>query len=408
MRVRWKSGCAMRHLFMVLLMAVSLSGCGVVLPYLHDAETLDKHLAVSMSRADVLKQLGKPYAVVLENEHQAIWEYRLYADRQWLGYLIHCPFFPNCYMPAEPAVPYYVAFRNDELCLWGTPRVVRTLIRKACLSESATERSPFDGSARNGGLQVSTVPVFMPPPIVPLPTRLAILPIRRDADDRLVSWLDLTLNFLRSRHPSLVLVEREDLQAVFDELITQYSGRVDEETAARVGRLTGADSLLLYRLSIVETGLAVSASFELRMVRIENGTNLFRQIATATAGIPPGSEGSFAFKTFARQSAVEQAAAYGLASLAAAFGDNPLGIVPDHSWSDKGVKLIGLLEGGPASRSGLKPGDRIMAADGMPFEYWAERIAAPAALTIERDRATLNLAVVLHHESLKAKEIRNN
>lgn len=396
----------MRHLLMVLFIVVSLSGCGVVLPYLYDAETLDKHLAVSMSRADVLKQLGRPYVVVLENEHQAIWEYRLYANREWLSYLVHCPFFPNCYMPGEPPVPYYVAFRKDELCLWGTPRVVRTLMRKACIPETAIERSPFDGPARNGGLQVSVVPVFMPPPIVPLPTRLAILPIRGNADNRLVSWLDLTLNFLRSRHPSLVLVEREDLQAIFDELITQYSGRVDEETAAQVGRLTGADSLLLYRLSIMETSSAVSASLELRMVRIENGTNLFRQIATATAGIPLGSEDT-KDRSFARQNAVEQAAAYGLAALAAAFGDNPLGIVPDHSWSDKGVKLIGLLEGGPASRSGLKPGDRIMAADGIPFEYWAERIAAPAALTVERDRAMLDLTVVLHHESLKAKEIRN-
>lgn len=395
----------MRHLLMVLFIVAPLSGCGVFLPYLYDAGALDDRLAVSMSRTNVVKHLGKPYAVVQKTEQRVIWEYRFYAKREWLGYLIHCPFDPYCYIPGEAPEPYYVAFWNDQLCLWGSPFVVMSLVRKVCPSESTIGRPSF-----GNGPQVSAVPVFMPPRVVPLPVRLAILPMSGNADNRLASWLDFTLNFLRSRHPSLVFVEREDLQVIFDEMLDQYSGRVSEETAVRVGRLTGADSLLLYRLNTPDTNWDVSASFELRMVSMETGTTLFRQIVTATASIPPRSgntkEGNSSAKTLARQLAVQQAAAYALASLAAAFGDNPLGIVPDHSWTDGGVKLIGLLEGGLAARAGLKPGDRIVAADGVSFGYWAEDIAVPTALTVERDRAMLDLHVASQPELLK-KEVRD-
>ena len=399
----------MRYLLMVLLSLFTLSGCGVFLPYLYDAETLDDRLSVSMSRDRVLKQLGKPHNIVQDDGQQVIWEYRFYAKREWIGYLVHCPLHLNCYFPVEAPAPYYVAFRNNELCLWGPPDVVRTLARMVCPSDPAIRE--LDHPGMNGGLQISIVPVFMPPLLFPLPSRLAILPMPGETDDRLTSWLDLTLNFLRARHPTLVLVEREDLQAVFDEVVMQYSGRVDEETMARVGRLTGADSLLLHRLNITTNSEAVSTSFDLRMIRIESGTTLFRQLATVTAALSK-SEGTRAgtsvSQSLARQTEVELAAAYGLAALAAAFGDNPLGIVPDHTWSGEGVKLMGLLEGGPASRSGLKQGDRILQVDGQAFRYWMAGIAAPTTLTVERNGTTIDFTVVLHpYRELKAQEIRN-
>jgi hypothetical protein len=396
---------------MVMLLFLALPGCGVFLPYLYDAETLDNQLSISMTKANVLKQLGKPHSVVQDNGQQLIWEYRFYAKREWIAYLVHCPFHLNCYFPVEAPAPYYVAFRNEKLCLWGTPDVVRTLARTVCPSELGTREFALDRMGSTGGMRLSVVPVFMPPRIFPPPNRLAILPVRGDTDDRLTSWLDLTLNFLRARHPPLVLVEREDLQAVFDEVMMQYSGRVDEETMTRVGRLTGADSLLLHRLNVTKNSGAVSASFELRMIGIESGTTLFRQLATVTAVPlkPQGTKvGESESQRLARQIDVEEAAAYGLAALAAAFGDNPLGIVPDHTWSGEGVKLIGLLEDGPASRSGLKQGDRILTANGQPFRYWMGGSEVPTALTVERDGITLDLNVVLQpYAELNRKEISN-
>ncbi len=76
-----------------------------------------------------------------------------------------------------------------------------------------------------------------------------------------------------SEVPSLRLVEREKIQFVLDELKLQASGAVDKSTAARVGKLVGAQALLFggvmvngkdvnvtWRLVSVETGEILKAS----------------------------------------------------------------------------------------------------------------------------------------------------
>jgi S1-C subfamily serine protease len=90
---------------------------------------------------------------------------------------------------------------------------------------------------------------------------------------------------------------------------------------------------------------------------------------------------------------VEEAAAYGLAALAAAFGDNPLGVVADYSWPGKGMRLLGLLQGGPAFRAGLKPGDQILALNGQPLGNWTDPISLPLLVTVERDGMKLEISV---------------
>ncbi|MDE3217799.1 MAG: PDZ domain-containing protein, partial [Nitrospirota bacterium] len=90
---------------------------------------------------------------------------------------------------------------------------------------------------------------------------------------------------------------------------------------------------------------------------------------------------------------VEEAAAYGLAALAAAFGDNPLGVVADYSWPGEGVKLLGLLQGGPAFLAGLKPGDQILALNGRPLGSWTDRISLPLYVTVERDGVRMEISV---------------
>ena len=325
---------AMQRVLVCLILLLPVSGCGVVLPYMYDAGKLEDRLAVLMPKEQVLKNLGKPDRVVRDDGQQAIWEYGLYPKGEWLGYLFHCPFFPNCYFPAEPANTYYVVLQENLLCMWGTPDVVRTLAWKVCGKATRAEGSrPIKALVRRE-LQVSVIPVFMPPTISPLPQRLAVLPVAGTTDDRVISWLDLTLNFLRTRHRELVLVEREDLRTVLDEVGIQYTGRVDEDTTIRVGKLVGADSLLTYRLAISGTGEPMSASFELRLLKVEHGITVFRQIVSST--ISPSAAEVAAGRLYesyliVRRLAVEEAAAYGLAALAAAFGDNPLGVVADYS-----------------------------------------------------------------------------
>jgi len=386
----------MQRALVCLMLLLSVSGCGVFLPYMYDAGKLEDRLAVSTPKEQVLKNLGEPDRVVQDDGQQAIWEYRLYPKGEWVGYLFHCPFFPNCYFPGEPAQPYYLVLRENQLCMWGTPDVVRTLAWKVCGKATRLEGSqPIKALVRRG-LQVSVIPVFMPPTISPLPQRLAVLPLTGTTDDRVISWLDLTLNFLRTRHRELVLVEREDLRTVLDEVGIQYTGRVDEDTTIRVGKLVGADSLLTYRLTISGTGEPMSASFELRLLTVERGITVFRQIASSTIS-PSAAEVAtgrlYESYPLARRLVVEEAAAYGLAALAAAFGDNPLGVVADHSWPGEGVKLLGLFQGGPAFLAGLKPGDQILALNGQPLGSWTDPISLPLHVTVERDGVRLEISV---------------
>lgn len=386
----------MQRVLVCLLLLLSLSGCGVFLPYMYDAGKLEDRLAVSTPKEQVLKNFGKPDRVVQDDGQQAIWEYRVYPKGEWVGYLLHCPFFPNCYFPGEAAKPYYLVLQENQLCMWGTPDVVRTLAWKVCGKATRPEGSRSIKALMRKGLQISVIPVFMPPTISPLPQRLAVLPVAGTTDDRVISWLDLTLNFLRTRHRELVFVEREDLRPVLDEVGIQYTGRVDEDTTIRVGKLVGADSLLTYRLAISGTGEPMSASFELRLLKVESGITVFRQIASSTNS-PSASEVAtgrlYESYPIARRLVVEEAAAYGLAALAASFGDNPLGVVADYSWPGQGVKLLGLLQGGPAFLAGIKPGDQILALNGQPFENWTDPISLPLRVTVERDGERLEISV---------------
>lgn len=386
----------MQRALVWLMLLLPASGCGVFLPYMYDAGKLEERLAVSTPKEQVLKNLGKPDRVVQDDGQQTIWEYRVYPKGEWVGYLLHCPFFPNCYFPGEPAKPYYLVLQENQLCMWGTPDVVRTLAWKVCGKATRPERSQVIRALVRRGLQVSVIPVFMPPAISPLPQRLAVLPIAGTTDDRVISWFDLTLNFLRTRHRELVLVEREDLRTVLDEVGIQYTGRVDEDTTIRVGQLVGADSLLTYRLALSGTGEPLSASFELRLLKVESGITVFRQIASST-NIPSAAETAagrlYEPYPIARRLVVEEAAAYGLAALAAAFGDNPLGVVADYSWPGEGVKLLGLLQGGPAFLAGLKPGDQILALNGQPLGSWTDPISLPLRVTVERDGVRLEIRV---------------
>jgi hypothetical protein len=355
-----------------LALLFSTAACGVLLPYIDDAAKLDDRLARSMPKADVLKQLGNPDRIVKENDHLTIWEYRLFPKHEWFGYLIHCPWHPFCYFPAEPREPYHVALWDEQLCLWGTPGLIQTITPYFCGIVGPPGHVTFGNT-----MDVSVIPVFMPRP-VPAPVhRLAVIPAGPQDHREFVAWLDHMLNFMRKRQPSLTLVQREGLQLIQQEVNLQYSGRTDDMTMVALGKFAGADHLLIYRVDTMESRGTTSASVELDLLNVENGMTLFRQhttaLATGVSARPPNSD-----------TAVELGAAYGLAALAAALGENELGIVPDYSWTGTGVRLLGLLHGGPGYASGLKAGDIMTTADGAPLRSWSELTSMPTSLILQR------------------------
>ncbi|MDQ6735193.1 MAG: PDZ domain-containing protein, partial [Nitrospirota bacterium] len=199
----------------------------------------------------------------------------------------------------------------------------------------------------------------------------------------------------RSRHPQMVLVEREDLQPLSDEVGIQYSGRVDDATVVRIGKLTGADSLLIYRMSLSGPGKSISATLELRVLMVESGTMPFRQTTTAISAFPitVRVNGADEAEQGIRRLVIEYATAYGLAALTAAFGDNALGIVPDQVGSHGGITLLGFLEGSPAARAGLQVGDQIVQVNQRPVNNWTDPLPVPARLGVDRDGERVEITV---------------
>ncbi|MGV7229464.1 MAG: PDZ domain-containing protein [Nitrospirales bacterium] len=245
--------------------------------------------------------------------------------------------------------------------------------------------------------ETSIIPVVMPVPVSPFPERLAVVAESPTYDHPFLAWLDVALNFLRKRHPPMVIMERDASQFITTEAVSQYSGRFDEESTVRMGRLLGADTLLTYRIETFpeETFEAVSnhggeimGEVEMRLLHMESGLTTFRQSGVATVKIASPKEGvpwSKDLVRLAHRKAVKKATSYVLSALVAAFGDNPLGLVPSLATPGEGVMVEGVLHGGPADQADLRRGDRILMIDGRPLVDWTTRVSLPATLTIKRD-----------------------
>jgi C-terminal processing protease CtpA/Prc len=67
--------------------------------------------------------------------------------------------------------------------------------------------------------------------------------------------------------------------------------------------------------------------------------------------------------------------------------------VPDMSSRSGGIRLLGLLHGGPGHNAGLQTGDRILEVDGVPYRSVTQRIPLPTMLLVERENERINVRV---------------
>ena len=224
-------------------------------------------------------------------------------------------------------------------------------------------------------------PVLMPPIISSNVKRIAVLSLSESFGTGVPAQLDYTLAFIRGLRPEIVFVERESLEKVTDELKLQHSGRVDDETSKRIGKMVGADTLLLYRIvphdtaraSLVRSdGGAVSGGIEVQLIEVETGTSLFRQTVMAKTIFPlPNRGASWTEEGVIRAHAIasEKAATYGFSALAASLGVNPLGIVP---FAEVG-QIMDVLSASPAEAAGLKGGDKMISVNSQQYRSWTDR-----------------------------------
>lgn len=257
-------------------------------------------------------------------------------------------------------------------------------------------------------LEVSVMPVLMPPILTAPVRRLAVVPLSSETNPRLSSSLDLTLNFLRTRHPQMVIVERERLDALLDEAAKQYAANMSDQTVVRLGRLSGADTLLTYNIepltdktivSIAVNGGVLAGTAEFRLLDAETGVVLFRQGVIGNVSLSsPGPDRAYPPDSIRElhRFVTNSAASYALAAMAAAFGDNPLGLIPNVGATSGGVVVTDVLHGGPAHGAGLRRHDRIMSVNGSPFSSWTLPITLPAILSVERDGKSQEINIQIY------------
>ncbi len=348
-------------------LASTLSACGVVYTIVKSESKLDR-LAVPMTKAEVIDQIGRPDRVLRDDGRLLVWEYSLTARRQWLYELALCPisiwvggciFYPFTNIAAEHQreYPYHIVLVNDELCAWGTPSAILQR-RRACASSGTA-------ALGSGGM------LGRPEPIV-----TGVGPINRDTIDRyrtmaVMPFVDaVAAQGSGSRVAGIVttlmldldvnMVERTKLDEVFKEQVIQLK-HADDAEVLKVGKLVGAHAIVVGEVQQWErtVGDQISrVSLALRMIDVESGMVLFNgegHGSDATADDPEGLARLIAHRILAR-----------FGSQTGLLGSGRIGV----NWELQELAggrhyLVRELRSGlPAEKAGLRVGDRVVACNG--------------------------------------------
>jgi hypothetical protein len=349
-------------------LASTLSACGVAYTIVKSESKLDR-LAVPMTKAEVVEQIGRPDRVLRDDGRLLVWEYSLTARKQWLYELALCPisvwvggciFYPFTNVAAEHQreYPYHIVLVNDELCAWGSPAAILER-RRACASSGTA-------ALGSGGM------LGRPEPVV-----TGVGPINRDTIDRyrtmaVMPFVDaVAAQGSGSRVAGIVttllldldvnMVERAKLDEVFKEQVIQLK-YADDAEVLKVGKLVGAHAIVVGEVQQWERteGDRISrVSLAFRMIDVESGLVLFNgegHGSDATADDPEGLARVIAHRILAR-----------FGSQTGLLGSGRIGV----NWElqeSAGVRyyLVRELRGGlPAEKAGLKVGDRVVACNGI-------------------------------------------
>jgi len=390
----------------LLLAALLSSHCGVGYTIYKSESKLDR-LAVPMTKAQVLDQIGRPDRVLRDDGRLLVWEYSLTARNQWLYELGLCPiaiiaggcvFYPftNIVMERQREYPQHVVLVNEELCTWGPPIAILQR-RRSCEVAGV----PHGQAARPG----------RPEPVV-----TGLGPINRESVDRYRTMavmlfedgpnapgsgsrvagivttllLDLDMN----------MVERAKLDEVLKEQVIQLT-HADDANVLKVGKLVGAHAIIVGGVQQWEQHVEARAnnvSLSLRMIDVETGQLLFNgegYLANPTTDDPESSARIIVHRILAR-----------FGSQTGLLGSGHIGV----NWElqeSQGARYYAVRElrsGLPAEKAGLQVGDEVVGCNGSSLagvtsERDAKRVCQIEAgqflkLDIRRGGSSLELGIV--------------
>ena len=349
------------------ILVYACSGCGVLYTVMKSESKLDR-LAVPMTKAEVIAQIGRPDRVLRDDGHMLVWEYSLTARKQWLYELALCPlslwvggciFYPftNIVADHQREYPQHIVLVNDELCAWGTPSAILQR-RHACASSGTAALGV-------GGMRGRPEPVVTGLGPINRATidryRTMAVMVFEDAPDAEGSGsrvagivttllLDLDIN----------MVERTELDEVFKEQVIQLK-HADDAEVLKVGKLVGAQAIVVGDVQQWERaeGEQVSrVSLAFRIIDVESSAVLFNGEGYGSDAMADDPE------SVARVIVQRILARFG--SQTGLLGSGRIGVNWDLQES-AGARyyLVRELRGGlPAEKAGLKVGDRVVACNG--------------------------------------------
>ncbi len=377
------------------LLVGACSGCGVLYTVVKSESKLDR-LAVPMTKAEVIDQIGRPDRVLRDDGRLLVWEYSLTARKQWFYELALCPisvwiggciFYPFTNIAAEHQreYPYHVVLVNDELCAWGTPSAILQR-RRACASSGTAALGSGGMLGRPepvvtgvGPISRDTIKQYRTMAVMPFVDAVAAQGSgSRVAGIVTTLLLDLDIN----------MVERAELDEVFKEQIVQLQ-YADDADVLRVGKLVGAQAIVLGEVQQWERaeGDQISrVSLVLRMIDVESGVVLFNGEGhgfDATADDPEGLARVIAHRILAR-----------FGSQAGLLGSGHIGVNWElqESVGARYYLVRELRSGLPAEKAGLKVGDRVVACNGMVLSSVSSEREAKRLCQVEAGQ-TLQLDV---------------
>jgi hypothetical protein len=356
-------GCWMGLAFLVF----ACSGCGVLYTVIKSESKLDR-LAVPMTKADVIAQVGRPDRVLRDDGHMLVWEYSLTARKQWLYELALCPLslwvggcilypFTNIVADHQREYPHHIVLVNDELCAWGTPAAILQR-RRACASFGTA----VIGS---GGMRGRPEPVVT-----------GLGPINRETIDRYRTMAVMAFEDASdaegsgSRVAGIVttllldldinMVERAELDEVFKEQVVQLK-HADDAEVLKVGKLVGAQAIVVGEVQQwvrAEGDQIGRVSLAFRVIDVESSVVLFNGEgygSDATADDPEGIARAIVQRILAR-----------FGSQTGLLGSGRIGVNWDlqESAGARYYLVRELRSGLPAEKAGLKVGDRVVACNG--------------------------------------------
>ncbi|MGQ0665923.1 MAG: CsgG/HfaB family protein [Nitrospiraceae bacterium] len=391
-------------LSMAILASALLSGCGLGYTIVKSEAKLDR-LAVPMTKAEVLGEIGRPDRVLRDDGRMLIWEYSLTARRQWLYELALCPLsvwvggcviypFTNLVLEHQREYPHHVVLVNDELCAWGSPAAILQR-RRACATVgvpsvvSGVGARPEPVVSGNGPLDRDTIDRY----------RTMAVMLFEDAEDvpgtgSRVAGIVTTLMLDLDIH----MVERAKLNEVLKEQVIQLT-HADDANVLKVGRLLGAQAIVVGEVQQWERRAeerAHSVSLALRVIDVETGLLLFSgqgHLTDPTTDEPESSARLIVHRILARFGAQT-----GL------LGSGRIGV----NWElqeEKAAKFYIVKElrsGLPAEKAGLRVGDRVVACNGSPLSGIQTAREAKRLCQIEAGQ-TLQLDVKRADQSLEVR-----